>query len=118
MRAKIEAVFKSVFLFENEGIEAPRLTDNVLKSIIDSFEIGLLPKNTVKCEPQLGKRNLYPSISQKGGHNPVKTRMDFLAYADGKTPVFEIAKRINKSLELVNEEMRILFAEGLIEFNG
>ena len=40
---------------------------NVIKNIIDGFELGLHPRNTVICEPQLGKRKLYTSqISQKG----------------------------------------------------
>lgn len=100
-------------LVTQEGLQG---SFNVLKSIIDSFEHGLFPKTAILCEPQLGKRNLYPTISQKGGHNPVKTRMDFLAYADGKTSVFDIAKKINKPLTLVNEEIRILSAENLISF--
>lgn len=87
---------------------------NVMKNIIDAFELGITPKTNVLCEPQLGKRNLYPTISQKGQHNSVKTRMDFLAYADGKTSVFDIAKIINKPLHLVTEEVKILSKNGLI----
>ena len=90
----------------------------VLKSIIDAFELGLFPRNNVKCEPQLGRRNLYPTISRKGGKDPVKTRMDFLAYADGTLSVFEIAKRIEKGLSLVNDEMRILSTEGIVSLNS
>ena len=29
-------------------------------NIIDAFELGLYPKIKVICEPQLGKRGLYP----------------------------------------------------------
>ena len=45
-------------------------------------------------EPQLGKRNLYPTISQKGAHNSVMTMRDFIAYADGRNDLFDIAEII------------------------
>lgn len=89
----------------------------VMKNIIDAFECGMHPRANVLCEPQLGKRNLYPTISQKGGHNPVKTRMDFLTYADGKTSVFEIARIINKPLNLILDEVRLLSQHGLVVFD-
>jgi aminopeptidase-like protein len=88
---------------------------DVMSSIIDAFEMGLFPRNTIKCEPQLGKRNLYPTISQKGGHVDINTRMDFLAYADGNHSLFDISKKIDKNLSLVIMEAKILKEHGLIE---
>ncbi|WIW70386.1 DUF4910 domain-containing protein [Anaerosinus gibii] len=46
------------------------------------------------CEPQLGKRGLYPTISQKGGYNEVKAMTDFIAYADGRNDLFDISNII------------------------
>ena len=37
----------------------------VLKTIIDAFELGLYPKSTMFAEPNLGKRGLYHTLSQK-----------------------------------------------------
>ena len=37
----------------------------IFENIINCFEIGLFPKNNILCEPQLGKRNLYPSLGIK-----------------------------------------------------
>ena len=41
----------------------------ILKSIVDSFENDFswysFPKSKFYCEPNLGKRNLYPNISEK-----------------------------------------------------
>lgn len=47
----------------------------------------------VNCfgEPCLGKRGLYPTLSQKNSASAVKTMMDFLAYADGKNDLVSIA---------------------------
>lgn len=46
------------------------------------------------CEPQLGKRGLYPTISAKGSTDTVRTMMDFLAYCDGDADLVDIAERI------------------------
>ncbi len=89
---------------------------DVMKSIIDSFELGLIPKNNIKCEPQLGKRNLYPTISQKGANPDLNTRMDFLAYTDGNHSLFDISIKIKKNLGLVVSEAIILKNNNLISF--
>ena len=51
----------------------------------------------VLCEPQLGKRGLYPTVSQKGTYNEVKVMTDFIAYADGRNDVFDIGEIIGVS---------------------
>ena len=89
---------------------------DVMKSIIDSFELGLIPKNHIKCEPQLGKRNLYPTISQKGSNHDINTRMDFLAYTDGNHSLFDISIKIKKNLKLVVSEAVKLKSNNLISF--
>ena len=86
---------------------------DVIKSIIDAFEICLRPQATNKCEPQLGKRGLYPTISQKGSYDSVKLRTNILAYARGKT-VFELCKAINSPLNEVVQELEILIQHDLI----
>jgi len=87
---------------------------DVIKSIIDAFEVNLFPKTNILCEPQLGKRNLYPTVSQKNTYADISTRMDFLAYADGKHSVFDISNKIKKNIKLVTNEAIILEREGLI----
>lgn len=52
---------------------------------------------TCLCEPQLGKRGLYPTLSTKESGNQVRTMMNFIAYADGKHDLLEIAEVINES---------------------
>ena len=66
--------------------------------------IELLEKNNtykvnVLCEPQLGKRGLYPTISTKTSGNPVRVMMDFIAYADGKNDLIDIANIIGVQAE-------------------
>lgn len=86
---------------------------DVMSTIIKSFELGLYPKATFLGEPQLGKRGLYPTTSQKGSYSDVRTRMDILAYSDGQHSVFDIAKRISKPLAEVVAEIEVLGEHGL-----
>ena len=53
-------------------------------------------KYRVEClgEPQLGKRGLYPTISQKGSYDEVTAMMNFIAYADGKNDLIDISNII------------------------
>ena len=46
------------------------------------------------CEPQLGKRGLYPTISKKGSYDGILAMRDFLAYADGQTDLIAISNAI------------------------
>ena len=88
----------------------------LIKNIIDSFEIGLYPLIKVLGEPQLSKRDLYPSISNyHNGINPSKTRMNIIAYCDSQNSIFEIAKKTNTNLLKVLSEIQELKHKGLIE---
>ncbi len=79
------------------------------KIIIDAFENGSIPKNKVMCEPYLSKHNLYPTISTKNNYtSKLNTRLDLIAYSDGKRNLFQIAKLINKPLKELNKELKLL----------
>jgi aminopeptidase-like protein len=80
---------------------------DVFKSIIDTFETGLYPKLTVLGEPNLGKRGLYPTISQKGIQGrEIEKRMNLIAYSNGKNDLFKISNLTNISpRELCKEYM-------------
>lgn len=87
----------------------------VLIEIVDALELGLYPINEVLCEPQLGKRKLYPTLSNKSAYSgKLRTRMDVLAYSDGTNTIFEICKIINKPLTEVTLEIKMLMEHGLI----
>ncbi|MEP0144588.1 DUF4910 domain-containing protein [Tateyamaria sp.] len=86
----------------------------VISDVIGALEHGLYPKTNVLCEPQMGKRGLYPTISQKGSYDAVRLRMDTLAYADGQIDVFDMCERIGVNLGTLNDELEILTVNGLI----
>ena len=89
----------------------------VMKTIIKSLELGVYPKINVFCEPQLGKRNLYPNTSKlyKEEH-PAKLRMNIIAQCDGTNTIFSIANNLNKNLIKIYDEISILYKNNLINF--
>lgn len=66
-------------------------------------------KINVLCEPQLGKRGLYPTTSQKGTYDAVKAMIDFIAYADGSNDLIDISNIIGvpvQDLLIVVEKLK------------
>lgn len=66
---------------------------NALKLSIEAVERNVKPKIKVFCEPQLGKRGLYPTISQKGSGDEVRTMMNLITWSDGNHTLLEIAEK-------------------------
>jgi aminopeptidase-like protein len=95
-----------------EGLEG---SIEVLKSIIDALEICLYPLAIYPCEPQLGKRNLYPSTSIKSSFHPAQLRLDILAYSNGSNSIFQIAKILDQPLKIISDEIKRLIQSGLIK---
>ena len=63
----------------------------------------------VKCEPQLGKRGLYPHLSMKGKREDVRMMMNLVAYADGQHDLLSIAEIIGANMnELVPIARKLL----------
>ena len=71
---------------------------NVLKTSIECLESNETLCTEVLCEPQLGKKGLYPTISTKNSGSQVENMMNFLAYCDGISTNLEIAEKINLPL--------------------
>lgn len=82
----------------------------VMVKVVNALENNGYYQMVCKCEPQLGKRGLYPTISRKGSNYSVRTMQHFIAYADGRndligisnilgTPVDELIPIKNKLME-------------------
>jgi len=91
---------------------------SVLLKCLQCIEADFVPRATVCCEPQLGKRGLYPTLSSKDSAMAVRTMMNLLAYADGQCTLLEIADKIGRPMwELVPIAKR-LCAESLMKNVG
>ncbi|UGA54975.1 DUF4910 domain-containing protein [Vibrio sp. VB16] len=62
-----------------------------LKRALEAIEKNIYPEVQVFGEPQLGKRGLYPTLSQKNGSDEVRLMMNLISYSDGKKSLLDIA---------------------------
>lgn len=69
--------------------------------IVNALENNFTYKVNCKCEPQLGRRELYPTISRKGAYDAVIAIKDFIAYADGKNNLVEISNIIHQPVDVL-----------------
>ena len=93
---------------------------SVYRNIIDIFEKSIFYKVKTICEPQLGKRNLYPIVSKWPNKNYKKlvgNMNSFLSLADGKHNIEEIAKKIKISIKDLKQIINKLEKHNLIEKN-
>lgn len=67
------------------------------------------------CEPQLGKRGLYPTVSYKGSADSVRNMMNLIAYADGKTDLIDISDVIHAPLDELIPLVDKLMKAGLLD---
>ena len=85
---------------------------------IDAMELGLFPNLITPCEPQLGKRGLYPNLSKKSSEiRPSQNRMNIIAYCNGKNSIFDICKYVGLNLKTVVEELIILLDHKIIKMS-
>ena len=70
----------------------------MVRRCLEALEKNFTYKVNCLGEPCLGKRGLYPTLSQKGSADGVRVMMDFLAYADGSNDLVSIADLIGVSV--------------------
>jgi aminopeptidase-like protein len=66
-----------------------------IQRCLEIFEKNFYPQVTFSCEPQLGKRGLYPTLSTKESFEEVRIMMDLISYCDGDHSLLEIANIIH-----------------------
>lgn len=69
----------------------------VLRTYLEALELNAVYKNTVLCEPNMGKCDLYPTLSTAGSaaiaeKHLSRSLLDFLAHADGTQSLLDISK--------------------------
>ena len=87
----------------------------VSKKAIEILLKTTIPKNKIICEPQMGKRNLYPSISTKKPKKNTRNLMNFLQYADGKNSLNNISKLIKLNLSKTKKIYFLLKKNNLVD---
>ena len=87
----------------------------VYQQCIEALEHNHKYKIQCLCEPQLGKRGLYPTVSQKGSYDSIKSMTDFIAYADGTNDLIAISDTIGVPVRALLPVVEKLEANGLIK---
>lgn len=88
---------------------------DVMTQVIEALEHNGYYKMTVCCEPQLGKRGLYPTVSKKGSYDAVMAMTSFIAYADGRNDLIDISNRIGVPINRLIEISKKLEEHHLLE---
>jgi aminopeptidase-like protein len=70
----------------------------VMKRCLEALEANATYEAAQPCEPQLGRRGLYPTVSTGTSGAQVRTMMNLLAYADGEHDLLAIADRIGADI--------------------
>jgi aminopeptidase-like protein len=87
---------------------------NVAKKSIEILLDRTYPQSKVMCEPQMGKRGLYPTLSTKNNYKLPEQYMNFLQYADGTNSLEKISNLIKLDFKTVKKVSSILFKNDLI----
>ena len=88
---------------------------DALRKTIELIEANYVYQVTTPCEPQLGKRGLYPTLSTRGAGFAVRAMTNVLAYADGTRDLIALADHIDISADEAVETARKLAAAGLLK---
>ncbi|EAK9944384.1 DUF4910 domain-containing protein [Campylobacter lari] len=86
-----------------------------MQEIIMNLEVNAIYQNTVFCEPNLGKRDLYHTINTSSTNSCIPISCNFLAYCDGKNDVLDIASKLNIQAYELKDLIEKLKFHGLIK---
>ena len=89
---------------------------DVMVKVINALEYNRHYQMTCPCEPQLGKRGLYPTISQKGTYAAFRAMQHFTAYADGRNDLIAISEIIGTPVEQLIPIVGKLMEHHLVTF--
>jgi len=88
---------------------------NVVRKSIEILLERVYPKCQIMCEPQMGKRGLYPTLSTKNERKLSTSYMNFLQYADGTNSLEKISDLIKLDLNSTRVVYFIMKKNGLLE---
>ena len=86
----------------------------VAKQAIKNLQSKIIPFPQIYCEPQLGKRDLYPSVSDKKLDNFSRNLVNILMYSNGIDSLKKISKIIKLPYSETLKLYKILLKEKLV----
>jgi aminopeptidase-like protein len=85
-----------------------------LRRAIELIEKNNIYKANFMCEPHMGRRGLYPTLSTKKSDEQIKLMMNFISLCDGEHSLLDIAEKINLPAWELYELIEKLVAHDLI----
>ncbi|MES2680982.1 MAG: DUF4910 domain-containing protein [Bacteroidota bacterium] len=99
------------------SFEAMEQTVATYLAFVKALELNDYYTNTIPfCEPQLGKRNLYPSsVNPLDSREAVHNRMHLLSYADGEHDLIDIAELKGAAVTKFSGDVEVLLKMGVLK---
>jgi aminopeptidase-like protein len=96
------------------------MTINLYLQLINKMDKNIVYKNLQpNCEVMLSKHNLYPKTGGAILPNSTVSALDIilwsLFYMDGKISLYEISKKLNISIEILNEQVKKLEEKNIVK---
>ena len=86
----------------------------MLMDAIEILESNSNYKNLLPCEPQLGKRGLYPNTSTKSSGHKIRDQMNVISFLDGQHDLISIANICGVKYTYVRTLVQKLVDAGLV----
>ena len=86
-----------------------------IRKSLEAIERNKIFKTKTLCEPQMGKRGLYSTLSIKNSYESVKLMMDFLSLCDGNASLLNISERLDVPIWDLYELIDKLLNHNLID---
>jgi aminopeptidase-like protein len=85
-----------------------------IRNALEIIESNVTPKARIPCEPQLGRRGLYPTLGTTGRSGGFSTLLNLLAYADGQMSLLDIADLLGLPFSEVLDACSVLKQHDLV----
>ena len=85
-----------------------------LRKALELIEKNNIYKVNILCEPQMGRRGLYPTLSKKNSGDQTRLIMNLISYCDGEHTLIDIAEKINLPAWDLYESIETLISHDLI----
>ena len=102
-------------LVSNKGFQGAY---NIYMNVIKVLENNHIYITRTKCEPQLGKRDLYPNVSRwpnKKSWSEISNIVNLLSYADGQNDLIDLSEKIKVRADDLFNILNKLIKEDLIK---
>lgn len=99
------------------SFNAMQQTIDIYFAFVKALELNEFYINTIAfCEPQLGKRGLYPSsVNPLDARETIHNRMHLLSYADGEHDLLEIAELKQRPLSVFENDIIALMEKDILK---